>query len=68
MPRHRKRTLCQELARLRRELRGAEAAGVDVARVRANLKKVPAQILKECDDELLAATQDPAVRVARRER
>ena len=55
MPRHRMRTLRQKLARLRRELREAEAAGIDVPRIRANLAKSKAQILAECDAEIEAA-------------
>jgi hypothetical protein len=49
------RTLRQKLARLRRELREAEAAGIDVPRIRANLAKSKAQILAECDAEIKAA-------------
>ena len=54
MPRHRMRTLRQKLARLRRELREAEAAGIDVPRVRENLKLSAAQIIAKCDLELAA--------------
>ena len=68
MPRHRMRAVRQEIARLRRDLRAAEAAGIDVARIRANLTKTTTQILGECDEELdervkahYAAMQDPAV-------
>ena len=57
MPRHRQRTRRQEIARLRRELREAEAAGIDVPRIRANLRKTPAQIIAECDAEIGAATR-----------
>jgi hypothetical protein len=55
MPRHRQRARRQEISRLRRELREAEAAGIDVPRVRANLAKSAAQIIAECDAELEAA-------------
>lgn len=55
MPRHRQRTRRQAIARLRRELREAEAAGIDVPRIRANLARTPAQIIAECDAELEAA-------------
>jgi hypothetical protein len=54
MPRHRKRTLRQKIARLRRELRDAEAAGIDVPRIRENLKMSAAQIIAKCDLELAA--------------
>jgi hypothetical protein len=52
MPRHRKRAIRQEIARLRRELRDAEVAGIDVPRIRENLKTPKTQILAECDAEL----------------
>jgi hypothetical protein len=57
--RHRKRSRPQELARLRAHLRQAEADGVNVRAVRANLGKTAAQSIEECDREL-SAMQDPA--------
>jgi hypothetical protein len=59
MPRHRQRARRQEIARLRRELREAEAAGIDVPRIRASLKKSAAQIIAECDAEIEAASRGP---------
>lgn len=52
MPRHRMRAVRQEIARLRAELHRAEAAGINVPRIRENLKKSAAQIIAECDAEL----------------
>jgi hypothetical protein len=46
------RAVRQKIARLRRELRAAEAAGIDVPRIRENLKKSKAQIIEQCDAEL----------------
>ena len=64
--RHRMRARRLPLERLRKALRDAEARGVNVEAIRANVARSIALIIEECDREL--AEQDLGTRAARRKR